>query len=106
VLHLNCRLQQRAKITATLTTKTFLTNTNTFQHCASVNSVMHKQATGKKRKIYADIVHLLTVTVLRFTLFTHTLRPVVNTDNYRKLTEKNRNLTENHQKIQKQEQSC
>jgi len=29
---------------------------------------MRKQATGKKRKIYAEIVRLLPVTVLRFTL--------------------------------------
>jgi len=34
---------------------------------------MRKQVTGKKRKIYAEILRLLPVTVLRFTLFTHTL---------------------------------
>jgi len=34
---------------------------------------MRKQATGKKRKIYAKILRLLPVTVLRFTLFTHPL---------------------------------
>jgi len=72
VLHLNCRLQQRTKVTATLTTKKFLANTNTCQQCAAVNSVMRKQATGKKRKMYAEILRLLPFTVLRFTLFTHT----------------------------------
>ena len=30
---------------------------------------MRKQATGKKRKIYAKILRLLPVTVLRFTLY-------------------------------------
>ena len=37
---------------------------------------MRKQATGKKRKIYAEILRLLPVTVLRFTLYAFYPHPI------------------------------